>query len=91
LDGAWREVDRLSKSGAVIKSNRAKLSGVKRNKIMVKAGEELLELATASDEENEVEEIADLLVCLAHLCTVKKYTSRRIAEKMFEKMKKRIK
>ena len=91
MEKAWKEIEHLHKTGAVLKRKRVKLSSMKPDKILHHAGEELLELATECDEKKAKIEMGDLLSCLFHHCIARGWKSEEISKAMIAKLKKRIK
>jgi len=91
LDKVWEEVVRLHNSDAIIKRRGCKYGNVKPDRVLQKAGEELLELATAKNDAHGMEEAGDLLAVIFHYCVVMGWNPEDISDGIFAKLKKRVK
>jgi len=91
LQGVWNHIAELLTSGAVHRRKRFKLGKMVPEKILHRCGEELLELATAADPENSLEEFGDLLACLFHFGLAKGWTEEQVCREIYRKLRLRIK
>ena len=83
----WKEVARLHEVGAYHKKKRRKLDEFTETQILQHAGSELIELACAPD---DMEEMGDLLGCLYHYAVVKGWDRKELEDRALEKLGRRF-
>lgn len=87
MNKAWKKMTSLHNSGARHIRKRRKLCNFTPTQILAHAGEEMIELASAQDDK---EELADILTHLFHYAARKGWKRKDIEDIMIKKMENRI-
>ncbi len=89
MNKAYEEIQRLVKVNALHRKG-FRLGEMTERKIILHAASELNELYEATDDENALEEMADVFGCLFHVAIRRKFTLGMIEEKLLKKLKARL-